>query len=98
MILDEIKAKFAEKIQKRPDIKTSIKFDMGNDGLIYVDTTQTPAEISEEDKEAEATLTLSKQSLEDILNKKQDPKMMFMMGKIKVKGSMGVVMKIASIL
>lgn len=98
MTLDEIKAKFAEKIAKRPDIKTQIKFDLGDDGMIYVDTTQTPAEISEEDKEAEATLVLSKSALEDIIQKKQDPKMMFMMGKLKVKGSMGVVMKIASIL
>lgn len=98
MTLDDIKAKFAEKIAKRPDIKTQIKFDLGDDGMIYVDTTQTPAEISEEDKEAEATLVLSKSALEDIIQKKQDPKMMFMMGKLKVKGSMGVVMKIASIL
>ena len=98
MTLEEIKAKFAEKIQKRPDIKTKIKFDLKDDGLIYVDTTQTPAEVSSEDKEAEATLELSKSSLEDILNKKGNPTSMFMMGKIKVKGSMGVVMKIASIL
>lgn len=98
MTKDEIKAKFAEKIAKRPDIKTTLKFDMGENGIIFVDTTQTPAEVSEEDKEAEATLVLSQSALEDILNKKQDPKMMFMMGKLKVKGSMGVVMKIASIL
>ena len=98
MTKDEIKAKFAEKIAKRPDIKTQIKFDLGEDGIIFVDTTQTPAEISEEDKDAEATLVLSKSSLEDIIAKKQDPKMMFMMGKLKVKGFMGVVMKIASIL
>ena len=98
MTLDEIKAKFGKKIAKRPDIKTKIKFDLKDDGIIFVDTTQAPAEISEEDKEAEATLELSKSSLEDIINKKQNPTAMFMMGKIKVHGSMGVVMKIASIL
>lgn len=98
MTLDEIKAKFAEKIAKRPDVKTRIKFDMGDDGLIFVDTTKDPAEISEEDKEAEATLILSKSTLEDVIAKKSNPTTLFMTGKIKVQGSMGTVMKIASIL
>jgi putative sterol carrier protein len=98
MTNEDIKAKFAEKIAKRPDVKTQIKFDMGDDGIIFVDSTQSPPEISEENKDAEATLILSKSTLEDIIAKRKDPKMLFMTGKIKVKGSMGTVMKIASIL
>ena len=98
MTLEEIKAKFAEKIAKRPDVKTRIKFDMGDDGLVFVDTTKDPAEISEENKEAEATLILSKSTLEDVIAKRANPTTLFMTGKIKVQGSMGTVMKIASIL
>lgn len=98
MTLSEIKEKFAAKIIKHPEIRTCLKFDLGADGQLFVDTTQSPPLILEEDREAAIVLTLSKQNLEDMILKKQDPKMMFMTGKLKVKGSMGTVMQLAAIL
>jgi len=98
MSLDDIKAKFRAKIDAYPDVKTSIKFDLGDDGVLFIDTTQTPAKISNDDSDADTVLVISKDDLDAILNKTLDPRMAFMTGKLKVKGSMNAAMQLTSIL
>ncbi len=71
---------------------------MGSDGSLYVDTNETPAVITTDARDVEVTLKVSKDVVEDILAKKQDPRMAFMTGKLKVEGSMGSAMKLTSIL
>ena len=79
-------------------LKARVKFDCSPDGVILVDTTQSPPVISHEDAEADTTLVCSAEVLQNIINGTQDHTMAFMMGRLKVKGSMGLAMKLNSIL
>lgn len=89
----------ADKIKTRiAGFNHTAKFDFGDDGFMYVDATQNPAEVLFEDKDAEVTLTTTVETFEKILKGDQDPNIAFMMGKLKVSGSMGLALKLNSIL
>lgn len=76
----------------------TVKFDFEEDGILFVDATQNPPVISESDEDAEVTLTTSLETFEKIVDGKQDPNIAFMMGKLKVKGSMGLALKLNGLL
>jgi len=98
MSLDIITAKIKEKMAMASGLNAKVKIDFGENGCVFVDTTQSPALISHEDKDADLTLETSKETFEAILSGTQDPNIAFMMGKLKVKGSMGLAMKLNNIL
>lgn len=74
-------------------ISDTVKFDLGDDGVIYVDG----AEVSNQDREADCTISISSKNLEALLAGDLNPTTAFMTGKIKVDGAMGVAMKLGSI-
>lgn len=95
MSLDDI----AEKLTKRlAGFNHTLKFDFDEDGILFVDAIQNPPVITREDADAEVTLTTTVETFEKILSGNQDPNIAFMMGKLKVKGSMGLALKLNSML
>lgn len=95
MSLDDI----AEKLQTRlAGFNHTMKLDFDGDGFIHVDATQTPPVVTYEDTDAEVTLTTSVETFEKILRGDQDPNIAFMMGKLKVSGSMGLALKLNGML
>lgn len=98
MSLENIKSDIKQKMAMAAGLNAKVKFDFGDKGHIFVDASQSPAVISEENGEADLVLITSKETFEGILNGTQDPNIAFMMGKLKVKGSMGLAMKLNSIL
>lgn len=87
-----------DKLSSAPSIGAKIKFDLGDDGIIFIDGTQTPPALGQEDADCDTTFECSAETFEKILNGQQDPTMAFMMGKLKIKGSMGYALKLNSIL
>lgn len=99
MSLETIETQIKQKLMMAGDLKAKAKLDFGDDGFLFIDSTQTPAVISQnEDGEADVTLSCKKETFEGFLNGTKDPNMAFMMGQLKVKGSMGLAMKLNSIL
>lgn len=98
MSLEDVTAKIQSKLAKAAHIKARVKFDFGDDGLIFIDSTQDPPEVSHADEEADTTLVCSIDTFKGLLAGTQDPNIAFMMGKLKVKGSMGLAMKLNGIL
>ena len=98
MNLQNITQNIAAIVDKAPDIKAKIKIDLGDKGCVFIDSTQSPAAVSNEDNEADVTLSCSTETFEGLLNGTQDPTMAFMMGKLKVAGSMGLAMKLNEVL
>lgn len=74
------------------------KFVFEEDGIIHVDDTEKPATVTNEDKEAEVTLKCKLETFEAMMNGTQDPNIAFMMGKLKVEGSMGLALKLNALL
>lgn len=93
-----IMAKVKEKMALASSLNAKVKFDFGDDGIVFVDATQNPPVISQDDAEADTTLVTSLDTFKGILEGSQDPNIAFMMGKLKVKGSMGTAMKLNAIL
>lgn len=93
MSLDAI----AEKIRERvagSGFDKSVKFDLGDDGVIVVDGQN----VSTEDAGADCTITISKDNFIALTSGELNPTMAFMSGKIKVAGDMSIAMRLSQVL
>lgn len=79
-------------------LQAKAKINFGDDGVIFADTTATPPVVTNEDGDADVELVCGMDTFNAILDGTQDPNIAFMMGKLKVKGSMGLAMKLNAIL
>ena len=98
MSLDPIIAQFQTKMKTPHDFRGAVKFDLGADGSIFVDTTQKPGIVKLGDGEATLVLTLSKDLLSGLLAGTKDPNVAYLTGKLKIKGPMGMAMKLNAFL
>lgn len=98
MSLENVTEAIKAKISRAAGLNAKVKFDFGDEGIIFVDATQTPPVISHENLEADCTLKCSLNTFKGLMDGTQDPTMAFMMGKLKVDGSMGLAMKLNSII
>lgn len=76
------------------DTKAKVKFDT-DEGVVFIDTTQVPNVISNEENDAECTLEISTQNALKMIDGELNPMMAYMTGKLKIKGDMGIAMKLA---
>ncbi len=97
MTVDYIKKMLEEKLAYAPQLGAKIKLDFGDDGLLFIDGTQAPAIVNNDDVEADTTFVCSMDLLQAIVAGTQDPTMAFMTGKLKIKGSMGYALKLSSL-
>ena len=98
MSREAIESKIKEKMSMAAGLNAKIKLNFKDDGIVFVDATQNPPAVSDEDADADLTLICSIDTFKAILDGTQDPNIAFMMGKLKVQGSMGLAMKLNSIL
>jgi len=98
MTLETLTQTIASKVDKAPDIKAKIKINLGDEGVIFIDSTAAPAEVSNEDNDADVTLKCSTETFQGLLAGTQDPTLAFMMGKLKIEGNMGLAMKLNEVL
>ncbi|MEN7550973.1 SCP2 sterol-binding domain-containing protein [Rapidithrix thailandica] len=76
------------------NINYKVKFAF-EEGVVHVDATQQPDQVSNEDKDADTTIHMSLNNANKFLDGQLNVTMAFMTGKMKVDGSMGVAMKVA---
>lgn len=79
---------------KLNDFSSTAKFVITDEGSIMIDADGVRAG----DDEAEVTLTASRETFEGILDGSVNPATAFMMGKLKIDGSMGVAMQLGQAL
>jgi putative sterol carrier protein len=76
----------------------TLKFDMGDAGVIFIDGKSTPNTVSNDNNDADCTVGLALDDLESMLAGDLAPTTAFMSGKLKVEGDMGVAMKLQSLM
>ncbi len=76
----------------------SLKFDMGDAGVIFIDGKAKPNTVSNENNPADCTVGLALDDLESMLAGDLAPTTAFMSGKLRVEGDMGVAMKLQSLM
>ncbi|WP_330450833.1 SCP2 sterol-binding domain-containing protein [Paracoccus marcusii] len=89
--MSEVVTKAVQKLGEKIDSFDSVaKFVITGEGAIMIDEDGVRAG----DEDAEVTLTASRETFEGILNGDVNPATAFVMGKLKIDGSMGVAMQL----
>jgi putative sterol carrier protein len=98
MSLEALTSRIKAKVGADSGLDATVKFDLGDDGVIFVDGRSSPNSVSNEDKDADCTITMSRENFEKLLEGDLDPTTAYMFGKLKVSGSMGVAMKLSKVI
>lgn len=76
----------------------TVKLDFGDDGKIYIDGASVPNTVTNEDKPADATVSMKWDDFIALSQGQLDPMMAFMQGKLKIAGDMMIAQKLAPLL
>ena len=91
-----------EEIRRRagsnPKLGYRLKFVLAEGGIILWDGTEVPAVIGHDDGDADTTIRVTSDNLQKLMTGGLDPTLAYMTGKLKVEGSLGVAMKLVSML
>lgn len=98
MSLESITTQMRERIGAGGGLGKSVKFDFGDDGLVRVDDSVSPAVVDNQNLPADCTVKVSMSDFADIATGKTNPQMAFMTGKLRVEGDMSVALKLGSLL
>ncbi len=98
MDLEELTEKVSDRVAGVAAVGATFKFKIDDLGIIFVDATSDSAVVSNEDGDSDCTIILSLQKMLDIMDGKTSSMTAFMTGSLKIEGSMGVAMKLQSIL
>ncbi len=98
MTFEEIKDRFEDDAGKFSGLGATVKFDFKDDGFIVLDASSQPPTISTEDSSTDCTIAISLSNFEKLATGKLDPVMAFTLGKLKVRGSMGIAMKLTALM
>lgn len=97
MTLDEIEAKMRAQASQFVGLGARVMFDFGADGALYLDASGAP-KIGREPIDVVTTLKISLGDFVKLIGGKLNPTLAFTFGKLKVKGDMGVALKLSSML
>lgn len=76
----------------------TLKFDLGDDGVIFIDGRAQPNTVSNDNLDADCTVGVTLSDLQAMLAGDLAPTTAFMSGKLRVEGDMGVAMKLQSLM
>ena len=98
MSLDELTTALRDKAAAHPPLGYAVKFNLGDDGVIHLDGTGAQPAVTNDDKAADCTIAISLADCAAMTSGDLDATTAFMMGKLKIDGSMGVALKLQGIL
>ncbi len=85
------------KVGEDSGLNASLKFDCGADGVIFVQATAVPNQVSNDNQDAACTISIALSDLAALLKGELNPMNGFMMGKLKVSGDMSIAMRLQSV-
>lgn len=71
-----------------------IKFNFGGDGFLYIDGKSAPNQVHNSDTDSDITITVSMENFERIIDKKLNPKIALMTGKMRLRGDIRIAMRL----
>ena len=94
MSLEQLTVRVRQAVGDDSGLDATIKFNFGDDGIIYIDGASTPNTVSNEDKDSKITITVSRENFERIIDHKLNPKLALMTGKMRLKGDIRIAMRL----
>ena len=98
MSLDDLTEQVRGQASQLATLGYKVKFDVEDEGMILVDGTANPVTVENDDAEADCTIALNADRLEQLISGDLSPTLAYTLGQIKVDGSLGVAMKLVSLL
>ena len=89
MTIEQVTEQFEKAADKMPTLGKSLKFQF-DEGIVHLDLTGDQAVVSNDDKEADTTITTSLETLDGLRKGKVNPMMAVMSGKVKIKGDVTI--------
>lgn len=96
--LDDLMARIQEKASHPNALHARVLFDFGPEGRICVDSTQDPPRVDQGEIEPDVTVLCTMAVFDEILSGTKDPSFAFLMGQVKIQGSMGLALKLNAFL
>lgn len=96
-MLEQITTRFQEAASNASPIGATIKF-LLDDQPVFIDGTGEANVVTNDDKDADCVISMSVEDLDKLRKGELNPMMAVMGGKIKIKGDMGLAMKLQSLL
>ena len=97
MTIQEITEQVRRKATNATPFEATAKI-VTDQGVVYIDGNQSPVTVSNDDKPADCELQVSVDNLVKLGIGDLNPMMAVMSGKLKVKGDMGIAMKMGQIM
>ncbi len=94
MTLDELTARVRGSVGDESGLNATVKFVFPNEGILYIDGLSKPNTVSNDDKDSTITVTVSRENFENIINKKLNPKLALMTGKLRLRGDIRIAMRL----
>ena len=98
MSLEQNTQTIKERVGEDCGLGATLKFDFGDDGVILIDATKVPNEVSNENTDATCTVGCTMSDFESMLSGDLAATTAFMSGKLKIDGDMGIAMKLQNLL
>lgn len=98
MSVETIESQVRDNLMKFAGLGYRVKFVFDDGPAFLLDGTVTPPTLSAEDGEADCTLRLSAENMEKLMAGTLNPTLAYSLGKLKVDGSIGVALKLASMM
>jgi len=87
-----------ERVGENSGLGKTVKIDTGETGKIYIDGASVPNQVTNDDKPADATVSIGWDDFMALSEGRLDPMMAFMQGKLKIAGDMMIAQKLAPLL
>ncbi len=98
MSLEDLTNGLRDRVGDDAGLDARVKFDFGDDGMIFIDGASSPNTVSNEDAEADCVISITMADFQAMTAGELDPTSAFMMGKLKVDGDMSIAMKLQGLL
>jgi putative sterol carrier protein len=94
MNIEDLTARVRQAVGADSGLDATIKFNFGEEGIIFIDGASKPNSVSNEDRESKITITVSRENFERIIDHKLSPKFALMTGKMRLRGDIRIAMRL----
>lgn len=95
--MSEARDLLAARLSDFTGLDALLRFDLGDDGMIDIDAAATPPVLLDDtDGDPGCTVRLTAENLRKLMDGSLNPMFAYTMGKLKIEGSLGLAMKLAS--
>ncbi len=99
MTIDTVEAKIKTRLMDLSAMRCKVRFDLTDEGSLLLDATVTPPTLTRGGEgDADCTIGMTTDNMLKLLDGNLSPTIAYTMGKLKVQGSMGLALKLSSLL